>query len=927
MNTITELSDLTIAEHFQILTGFTPRQFQLETIQNILNHHNTILRAPTGSGKTETAIAPFLFAKTFNYDFPNKLIYVVPLRTLANSLRQRVQEYIDKWHDIYSFSRHLVVTLQTGENPEDPCFEGDIIFCTIDQMLSSFLNIPFSVGRGSANVNAGVFFTSYSVFDELHLFDADRAFTTVLKVLRQIQGLTPFLLMTATLTDELVQQISTEIADSQLNFIKVNESDLLEIEGDRQRYFQVISTPLSAEVILNDIQENQRRRVIIICNTVSQSQGLFKDLDELNDAGLDITLLHSRFLPEDRTTKEKYLTEKFSQNYLDDGTCYVLISTQVIEVGLNITCEVMHTHLCPMNSLLQRVGRCARFRGEKGEVYIYKSIELSAVNLELAEQDLEDESDEPMPRRGLETKPNLETISNLENKQNSPTKQKRLYAPYENDVCQMTWDVLQTHNPIEKVTFNHETIWINQVHCSEDLKNLERRKNNRGEFEQNWDKAVFAGEQSQASNLIRLVDNRTVFIWEEQPIFIDGDAEDEQIDVSKSPVFSIPKTTLCKVYQDTKDQVYRRGWIFKKICYVKRNHAEGYTQESSLPITSYSELVSQPRLLLNQNYAYYDDQIGLVMGLDVERFNLDSHYSQFSLSQKRKKQKKDEYRYHMDTYIGHLGMMWTCWNKSFISSDGKKLVSVKDELLSLGGKFIQVRIFPHLSQQDAEVLFECLVFLAILTHDLGKLQIKWQDCMRGWQTIAHQSFNGKNPKLYLLAHTDYNPNDRLQKKALKDHEKRNKRPNHAVEGAFIAQEILDESLGVLLEDYQATGEQITNLIYIILMAIGRHHTAWAIGWKSDDLAKMEKIQLHPEAIKIIQQSWQRLLPLHLPLQPITLTQLTYSLEEFSLNSFTTDEEEFYQLYLLVVRALRLCDRRAVQLRKFSEVSPSKPRIE
>ncbi|PSF37391.1 CRISPR-associated helicase Cas3' [Aphanothece hegewaldii CCALA 016] len=901
--------------YFQTLTGFTPRQFQIETIQNILNYHNTILRAPTGSGKTETAIAPFLFAKSFNYDFPNKLIYVVPLRTLANSLRQRVQKYIDKWQAIYPLSRRLVVTLQTGENPEDPCFEGDIIFCTIDQMLSSFLNIPFSVGRGSANVNAGVFFTSYLVFDELHLLDADRAFTTVLKVLQQINGLTPFLLMTATLTDELVQQVSTEINDSQLNFIKVNDSDLLEIEGDRQRYFDVISTPLSAEVILNDIQQNQRKRVIVICNTVSQSQGLFRDLDELNEAGdLDITLLHSRFLPEDRAKKEKYLTEKFSQDSLDDGICYVLISTQVIEVGLNITCEVMHTHLCPMNSLLQRVGRCARFRGEKGEVYIYQSIEFSAVNLELAEQDLEDEPDKLILGRGLEIKPNLETTSNLENKPNSPTKRKRLYPPYENDVCELTWNVLQTHNPTEKITFNHETNWINQVHCSEDIKNFERRKNNRGEFEQNWDKAVFAGEQSQASKLIRLVDNRTVFIWEDQAIIIDGDADDDQVDVSKLPVFSIPKTTLCKVYQDVKGEGYRRGWIFGKICYRKSEDKEGYTQESNIPISSYSELVSSPRLLLNQNYAYYDNQIGLVMGLDVERFNLDSHKSQFSLYQKQKKQKLSEYRYHMDTYIGHLGMMWTCWNKSFISNDGKNLISVKDELLSFGGKFIQVKIFPHVSRQDAAVLFECLVFLAILTHDLGKLQIKWQDCMRGWQTIAYNTYHGKDPKSYLLAHTDYNPDDREQKKALKDHEKRNKRPNHAVEGAFIAQEILAESLGVLLEDFQATEEQFTNLIQIILMAIGRHHTAWAMGWKSVDLAKIGIVKLHPDAIKIIEQSWNRLLPSHLPLQPATITQLSYPLEEvFSLDDITSDDEEFYQLYLLVVRALRLCDRRAVQL--------------
>lgn len=200
-----------IDEHFRTLTHFPPRNFQRETILKILNRQDILLRAPTGAGKTESAIAPFLFAKALGRDFPNKLIYVVPLRTLANSLRQRAETLIQRWLSVHPMPRPLVVTLQTGENPEDPRFEGDIVFCTIDQMLSSFLNIPYSVGRGSANVNAGAIFASYLVFDELHLLDPNRSFTTVLKVLQQVKGIAPFLLMTATLTDELAAQIKQEL--------------------------------------------------------------------------------------------------------------------------------------------------------------------------------------------------------------------------------------------------------------------------------------------------------------------------------------------------------------------------------------------------------------------------------------------------------------------------------------------------------------------------------------------------------------------------------------------------------------------------------------------------------------------------------------------------------------------------------------------
>jgi CRISPR/Cas system-associated endonuclease/helicase Cas3 len=200
-----------IDEYFQTLTTFPPRNFQREVITKLLNRQDILLRAPTGSGKTETAIAPFVFAKHLNLDFPNKLIYVVPLRTLANSLRQRTEILVANWHKTYPSSRSLVVTLQTGENPEDPRFEGDIVFCTIDQMLSSFLNIPYSVGRGSANVNSGAIFASYLIFDELHLLDPERSFATVLKVLQQVKGISVFLLMTATVTNELATQIQSLI--------------------------------------------------------------------------------------------------------------------------------------------------------------------------------------------------------------------------------------------------------------------------------------------------------------------------------------------------------------------------------------------------------------------------------------------------------------------------------------------------------------------------------------------------------------------------------------------------------------------------------------------------------------------------------------------------------------------------------------------
>ena len=712
-----------------------------------------------------------------------------------------------------------------------------------------------------------------------------------------------------------------------MEIIRVEDTDLQDIEANRCRTFQAISEPLTAEVILNDIKHYQRQRVIIICNTVSQSQGLFRDLDELNQDGeLTITLLHSRFLPKDRARKEAYLKETFAQNWQlqEDNTCHVLISTQVIEAGLNITCEIMHTHLCPMNSLLQRAGRCARFPGERGDVYVYRSFQVNPINAELAEADLAEE-----PETSTDTK----LCSNVVDKRDKGDREdkgekiqcmnatayekKQNFLPYTNEICELTWVVLQEHTASEQVSknvsFRLEEEWINRVHTPETLLQHERRANNQMNFEQQFNAAFFRGDESVAHELIRFVDARSVFVWEE-PIFFD----DAPIDPKQLLAFSVPISTLCKVWQEVKNLGYEIDWMFKRIENPKNKYIETYSQPSCMTITSRESLINSVRILVNPRYVYYDDQMGLLISPDVVG-------NRFISPNKVKQTTTSEYRYGMDTYVGHLVLMWKCWRDRFptmLKRNGEffevQLGSVRDELLPAGGRFIREKIFPDATESEAETLFEYLVVLAILTHDLGKLQVKWQEVMRGWQAIAHSSFHGTNPRSHLLAHTDYDPGDQAQRTQLKAYEKKNKRPNHAVESAFLAREILKISLSPLLRDYfNADLEKIRYILHTIIMAAGRHHSAWAAGWKMGDVAKIGKIQLHPEAKNAIALSWRyiaRFLPNTLPLQPANLSREVYAVtQEFDLNRFETAQLEYLQLYLLVVRALRLCDQRSVQL--------------
>ncbi|MBD2027009.1 CRISPR-associated helicase Cas3' [Leptolyngbya sp. FACHB-711] len=899
---------------FQRLTEFSPRHFQKQTIAAILSWQNILLRAPTGAGKTETAIAPFLFAKVLNIaEFPNKLIYIVPLRTLATSLRDRVERYVRTWEKHYPAKRPLAVTLQTGENPEDPRFEGDIVFCTIDQLLSSFLGIPYSVGRGSANVNAGVVFASYLVFDELHLLDPDRSFATTLELLKQVQGISPFLLMTATLTEELAAQLQQELrsrmplrrqdTSGSLHLMNVTGEDLKAIET-RQRYFEPITAPLRASAILEDIQTHQRKRAIVLCNTVAQAQGLFQDLRDLvKHQPIQISLLHSRFLPDDRKRKEEALKRIFGKDgyQQDDGNCHILISTQVIEAGIDITCEVMHTLLCPMNALLQRAGRCARFANQTGIVKVYRDVQTGEAFAELTSAEDDDEQLAQVEQRS-----------------------KRKFLPYEDQVCEATWSVLQEHfeSPMRSnlVGFEIEAAWVNQVHATGDQQQAKKRQDNRKAFDDQLQEAIFSGERSAAQHLIRHVDNRSIFMVEEQPMI---DLDLPEVDLRGLEPFSLPRTTLLKVFREFQDS-HPQDWIFKEIVHPEKS--EGYSLPVARPIVNQGAITASIRLLVNPRYADYDDELGLQIGAEVEG----NYLSQV----KQNKSNSQEYRYRMDTYVGHLGRIWTCWNKPFPLKT-PQYQSMRDEQLQAGGRFLRRKFFSNATQQQAEALFELLIFLAVITHDLGKLQRQWQSAMQGWQTIAHQYFKGSDPKGQLIAHTDYDPTDRAlrdregrtQKESLKTYEKQNPRPNHAIESAFLANEILEACLIPVLENlFEAEDEVINLFCNVVEMAAGRHHSAWTAGWDSVTLSRIRhdstrrgELHLHEKANEAIAQSWQRLLGkdlaqiLSLPADPPVLSQQVYAVEEIRLDCFNPDYMKYQQLYWLVVRGLRICDGRSVQI--------------
>lgn len=338
----------------------------------LLSNKNVILRAPTGAGKTWAALLPYLYAHKFRLPFVDKVLYALPLRSLASQLfSSTVEEYNRlKAEEKYNGDK-LSITIQTGNQQDDPFFQGDIVFTTIDQLLSSYILSPVSLSSRLANINAGAMLGGLIVFDEFHLLDPNRSMGTAIEMLNRLNGFCRFLLMTATLSDEAVSRLERIL--SNVVVIDLGDDEIEAIEGRKYEPTKRLWKYKDKTITVEDILRQHRKRTLVMTNSVSRAQQIYGQTKELLDQrkfGAEITLLHSRFFPRDRNRKENLIIERLGKERQYQPANFILISTQVVEAGMDISVDTLHSELAPINSLIQRAGRCARYGGE-GVVNIY----------------------------------------------------------------------------------------------------------------------------------------------------------------------------------------------------------------------------------------------------------------------------------------------------------------------------------------------------------------------------------------------------------------------------------------------------------------------------------------------------------------------------------------------------------------------------
>ena len=355
----------------------TERDFQRESRRKLSCGYSVLITAPTGLGKTRAAIAPFTFMGN-NPLLTTSLIYTLPLRALTYGVMEELSSFgIDS-------------TLHHGDEPESRFFSEQAIVTTIDQYLTAFAGAPLSWSSHLSHAAAGAVLSSYSVFDEVHLLSPRRALQLLfgLLKLRHRWGLLSCV-MTATLPPSAARFFEEFCG---LKRIEASPSDVQQRDSWRKVRLQLLGkriqegtkkkkskkfiweevTPESICKVVKEKWESweeleinsssNERKIIVFVNTVDRAIQVYREIKEAGFCS-QVFLAHSRFAKHHRREVERDIQTHFGRDASPREA--ILVSTQVAEAGLNISAPLVITELCPMDSLIQRAGRCQRFNMER----------------------------------------------------------------------------------------------------------------------------------------------------------------------------------------------------------------------------------------------------------------------------------------------------------------------------------------------------------------------------------------------------------------------------------------------------------------------------------------------------------------------------------------------------------------------------------
>ena len=362
---------MTYADYFKKATGFPPYPYQAALAEN--RDLPVLLRVPTGAGKTEAAVLGWLYRRFEHPDdavcdsTPRRLVYCLPMRTLVEQTVERV----GKWVENLGIADDVGVVKLMGGEPRTQWYlhpeKRFIVVGTQDMLLSRALNRGYGMSYNMWPIEYGLLNNDCLwVMDEVQLMANGLSTSTQLAGLRgklETFGPAQSVWMSATARSDWLDTIDHRFPAAD-RVMELCSADLADPRlGKRHNALKLVTRgavdfkkPKDIAELIAEKHESGTLTLAIV-NTVERAQKLYAELVKPQNKLLhevEKILVHSRFREGDRQEKQGRIAAPLGP------AGRVVVATQAVEAGVDISARTLITEIAPWASMVQRFGRCNR---------------------------------------------------------------------------------------------------------------------------------------------------------------------------------------------------------------------------------------------------------------------------------------------------------------------------------------------------------------------------------------------------------------------------------------------------------------------------------------------------------------------------------------------------------------------------------------
>jgi CRISPR-associated endonuclease/helicase Cas3 len=284
-----------------------------------------------------------------------------------------------------------------------------VIVGTLDQLVSRALMRGYGVSRYAWPVHFGLLHNdALWVFDEVQLMGEALATSVQLDGFRSTfpPGVGPVqsVWMSATVEPAWLATVNRPAPTAVL---RPTEADRAHGLGRRLAASKIVEGVPGLDAALVADRHRAGTLTLVVLNTVKTARELYLRLARLRGVEAEVVLLHSRFRPGDRRANVERLDAPLDPT----GPGRIVVATQVVEAGVDVSAATLVTEAAPWASLVQRFGRCNR----QGEIEDARILWAAPARPAPYEQDEIDQA--------------IETLTRLEGRSASPDALDELDAP------------------------------------------------------------------------------------------------------------------------------------------------------------------------------------------------------------------------------------------------------------------------------------------------------------------------------------------------------------------------------------------------------------------------------------------------------------------------------------------------------------------